>query len=94
MPTPLKQHKEFEKGHYQEEHAPKFQEFQSVDYKSAKLKELLFFVRIALFSISIVVISFFLLFLNLAPVWTFLFAPFISLAITSAVSKMIWSLRH
>lgn len=91
MPTPLKQHKELEERHYQEDNAPKFQE---IDHRNAKLKELMFFARIALFGISTVVISFFLLVLNLAPIWAFLFASLISLAITSAVSSIIWSLRH
>lgn len=91
MPTPLKQHKKLEERHYQEDNAPKFQEF---DHRNAKLKELMFFARIALFGISTVVISFFLLVLNLAPIWAFLFASLISLAITSAVSSIIWSLRH
>ena len=54
----------------------------------------MFFARIALFAISTVVVSFFLLVLNLAPIWAFLFASLISLAITSAVSSIIWSLRH
>lgn len=94
MPTPLKQHEEFEERHYQEDNAPKFQEFQEIDHRNAKLKELMFFARIALFGISTVVISFFLLVLNLAPIWAFLFASLISLAITSAVSSIIWSLRH
>ena len=91
MPTPLKQHKELEERHYQEDNAPKFQEFQEIDHRNAKLKELMFFARIALFGISTVVIS---LVLNLAPIWAFLFASLISLAITSAVSSIIWSLRH
>ncbi len=97
MPTPLKQHKKLEERHYQEDNAPKFQEFQEfqeIDHRNAKLKELMFFARIALFGISTVVISFFLLVLNLAPIWAFLFASLISLAITSAVSSIIWSLRH
>ena len=43
MPTPLKQHKEFEERHYQEDNAPKFQEFQEIDHRNAKLKELMIF---------------------------------------------------
>lgn len=42
MPTPLKQHKELEERHYQEDNAPKFQEFQEIDHRNAKLKELMF----------------------------------------------------
>lgn len=94
MPTPLKQHKDLEDQHLQAEDAPKFYEFKEINHKSAKFKELMFFARIALFAISTVVVSFFLLVLNLAPIWAFLFASLISLAITSAVSSIIWSLRH
>ena len=86
MPTPLKQHKDLEEQeqHLQVDDTPKFYEFQEINHRSAKLKELMFFARIALF----------LLVLNLAPIWAFLFASLISLAITSAVSSIIWSLRH
>ncbi|SFR74346.1 Protein of unknown function [Streptococcus equinus] len=96
MPTPLKQHKDLEEQerHLQVDDTPKFYEFQEINHRSAKLKELMFFARIALFAISTVVVSFFLLVLNLAPIWAFLFASLISLAITSAVSSIIWSLRH
>ncbi|TDE71793.1 DUF3270 family protein [Streptococcus vicugnae] len=94
MSTPLKQHKELEEQHLQENDTPKFYEFQEINHRSAKLKELMFFARIALFSVSTVVVSFFLLVLNLAPIWAFLFASLISLAITSAISSIIWSLRH
>lgn len=96
MPTPLKQHKDLEEQeqHLQVDDTPKFYEFQEINHRSAKLKELMFFTRIALFAISTVVVSFFLLVLNLAPIWAFLFASLISLAITSAVSSIIWSLRH
>ena len=71
MPTPLKQHKDLEEQeqHLQVDDTPKFYEFQEINHRSAKLKELMFFARIALFAISTVVVSFFLLVLNLAPIW-------------------------
>ncbi|EPV50422.1 membrane protein [Streptococcus agalactiae GB00899] len=48
----------------------------------------------ALFSITTVLISFLLLALSLTPVWSFLLAMLASLAVTSAVSSFIWSLRQ
>ncbi|HGI4766887.1 TPA: DUF3270 domain-containing protein [Streptococcus agalactiae] len=88
MSSPLKQEQTHESK--TEQAQPKFQEFDH----SAKLRELVFFARIALFSITTVLISFLLLALSLTPVWSFLLAMLASLAVTSAVSSFIWSLRQ
>ncbi|HEO2738935.1 TPA: DUF3270 domain-containing protein [Streptococcus agalactiae] len=94
MSSPLKQEQTHESK--TEQAQPKFQVFQvfqEFDH-SAKLRELVFFARIALFSITTVLISFLLLALSLTPVWSFLLAMLASLAVTSAVSSFIWSLRQ
>lgn len=84
MPSPLKEQKESETPLYQEHIVPKFQEFpKNAHTNSNNKKELFFFMRVAFFGVSTVMISFFLLVLNLAPIWSFLLAFGISLAILS-----------
>ncbi|MGT2959667.1 DUF3270 domain-containing protein [Streptococcus caballi] len=94
MVAPLKQQRELKDELFQDNSEPKFQEFQEFNTNSAKFRELLFFARIAFFGVTTVVIAFMLLALNLAPLWAFLFALLASLAITSAVSTLIWSLKQ
>lgn len=94
MVAPLKQQKELKDEMLQDNAEPKFQEFQEFNSNSAKLRELLFFARIALFGVTTVVVAFMLLALNLSPLWAFSFALLVSLAITSAVSSLIWSLKR
>lgn len=85
MPTPLEQRQQKQEQVSQQ----KFQEFQDLNGHSSKLKELIFFARIAVFSLITVLFAFVLLVMNLAPVWAFLIASAISLAITSFLSKAI-----
>ena len=93
MLAPLKKdHQEEQEFH--DNTSPEFQEFQQFDSNSAKLKELVFFARIALFAISTVIVTFFLLVFNLVPIWAFLFASLISLAVTSTISTFIWSIKR
>lgn len=47
MPTPLKKHDAFEHDDSYQESQGKFQDFQEFNGQSAKLKELVFFARIA-----------------------------------------------
>lgn len=94
MTAPLKQHHTVEHKSQKEDARPKFKEFQEFNSNNAKLRELLFFARIALFGISTVLISFFLLVLNLTPLWAFTLAMLASLAITSTISSIIWSLKQ
>lgn len=92
MPTPLKKHDAFEHDDSYQESQGKFQDFQEFNGQSAKLKELVFFARIAGFSLITVLFAFVLLVMNLAPVLAFLFASIISLGITSLLAKGIKSL--
>lgn len=93
MPTPLKQRQLKQRQLKQQEQEQvsqqKFQEFQDLNGHSSKLKELIFFARIAVFSLITVLFAFVLLVMNLAPVWAFLIASAISLVITSFLSKAI-----
>lgn len=92
MPTPLKKHDAFEHDDSYQESQGKFQDFQEFNCQSAKLKELVFFARIACFSLITVLFAFVLLVMNLAPILAFLFASIISLGITSLLAKGIKSL--
>ena len=47
MPAPLKQPQQFDNEKHSETVSPKFHEFQEADNDSIKLRELLFFTRIA-----------------------------------------------
>lgn len=89
MVAPLR--KENHDEHVQVESQQKYQTFQDFNH-SEKFRELIFFARIALFSILTVCISFGLLMLKLPTLLVFLFAILISLAITSTVSTFIWHL--
>ena len=92
MPAPLKQHHDDEQENLQPDASPKYKEFQEFNSNSAKLRELVFFARIALFSVTTVLIAFLLLVLNLSAIWAFVLALLSSLAINSAVTAFIWSL--
>ena len=89
MPAPLKQHHDDEQENLQPDASPKYKEFQEFNSNSA---ELVFFARIALFSVTTVLIAFLLLVLNLSAMWAFVLALLSSLAINSAVTAFIWSL--
>ncbi|HHJ7053021.1 TPA: DUF3270 domain-containing protein [Streptococcus pyogenes] len=92
MPAPLKKHNSVEQDDSYQESQSKFRDFQEFNGQSAKLKELVFFARIASFSLITVLFAFVLLVMNLAPMFAFLFASIISLGITSSFAKVIKSL--
>ncbi|MGT2935784.1 DUF3270 domain-containing protein [Streptococcus castoreus] len=92
MPAPLKKHHELEDYDLSQESQDKFRDFQDFSGQSAKLSELVFFVRVASFSLITVLFAFVLLVMNLAPVWAFLFASIMGLGITSLLSKGIKTL--
>ncbi|EHI70247.1 DUF3270 domain-containing protein [Streptococcus ictaluri] len=91
MPAPLKNHNAFEDQELQDNSQSKFQDFQDINGHNAKLKELIFFARIAVFSLITVLFAFVLLVMNLTPVWAFLFASLIGLASTSLLAKTLKS---
>ena len=94
MSKPLRQQHDFEEEKLQEDMSPKFQEFQEFNPNHAKLDELKFFARIALFGVLTVVTAFFLLVLNLAPLWAFIISGFLSLAISSALYVFLETIKH
>ncbi|EHI74233.1 Protein of uncharacterised function (DUF3270) [Streptococcus criceti] len=71
----------------------KYQEFYQVDTQSAKLRELLFFARIALFCISSVLLSFLFLTMGWGTVVSFSLAILLGIAITSTVSTFVLSMK-
>ena len=73
---------------------PKFKTFQYIDHENERFQELVFFARIASFAVLTVIVSFFLLALHLAPLWSFLFASLISLATIVGVPRMIRSIKN
>ncbi|EFQ56535.1 DUF3270 family protein [Streptococcus downei] len=72
---------------------PKYQEFYQVDTQSAKLRELLFFARIALFSISSVLLTFLFLTMGMGTLVAFSLAVLLGIAITSTISTFILSMK-
>lgn len=72
---------------------PKYQEFYQVDNQSAKLRELLFFARIALFCISSVLLTFLFLTMGLGTLIAFSLAVLLGIAITSTISTFILSMK-
>ncbi|MGT2930286.1 DUF3270 family protein [Streptococcus dentasini] len=72
---------------------PKYQEFYEIDTQSAKLRELLFFARIALFSISSVLLTFLFLALGLGTLVSFTLALLLGIAITSTISTFVLSMK-
>ncbi|EHJ56153.1 hypothetical protein HMPREF9318_00822 [Streptococcus urinalis FB127-CNA-2] len=95
MSEPLKQHQHEEEKHLENQEAqPRFQEFQAFNTDSNKLSELLFFARIAFFGIITVLISFAFLVLNIKPIWSFVMASILSLAVTVSLSHVIKSFRQ
>ncbi|MGT2933338.1 DUF3270 domain-containing protein [Streptococcus catagoni] len=87
MSNQLKKHQEFEESQIDQE--PKFHDFQEIHNQSAKLEELFFFARIAIFSLITVLFAFVLLSLNLSPLWAFLFSSLLSFGVTFFLSKTI-----
>ena len=95
MPTPLKQHHEPNEDLQQKQNSsPKFKTFQYIDHENERFQELVFFARIASFAVLTVIVSFFLLALHLAPLWSFLFASLISLATIVGVPRLIRSIQN
>ena len=72
---------------------PKYQEFYQVDNQSAKLRELLFFARIALFCISSVLLTFLFLTMGLGTLIAFSLAVLLGIAITSTISTFVLSMK-
>ncbi|MFC3932794.1 DUF3270 family protein [Streptococcus dentapri] len=72
---------------------PKYQEFYEIDTQSAKLRELLFFVRISLFCVSAVLLTFLFLTLGLGTITSFALAILLGIAITSTISTFILSMK-
>lgn len=91
MPRPLKKHEELNHHEPHQDTYRQFQDFKDISNHSAKLKELIFFGRIAIFSLVTVLFAFVLLVMNLTPLWAFLFASTLSLAVTSMMTKIIKS---
>lgn len=75
-------------------YSPKYREFQELNSNSAKFRELVFFARLATFSILTVLTCFILLSLNIQALWAFLLAILISTAITSSISHLIVSIKN
>lgn len=75
-------------------YSPKYQEFQELNSNSAKFRELVFFARVAIFSIMSVLSCFILLSLGIEVIWAFLLAVLISTALTSTLSYFIFSMKH
>lgn len=71
----------------------KYQEFYQVDNQSAKLRELLFFARIALFCISSVLLTFLFLTMGLGTLIAFSLAVLLGIAITSTISTFVLSMK-
>ena len=94
MPAPLKQPQQFDNEKHSETVSPKFHEFQEADNDSIKLRELLFFTRIACFAILTVIFAFLLLTIKLSSLWAFTLAILLSLVVTSVVSSVISSLKY
>ncbi|EGJ26786.1 DUF3270 domain-containing protein [Streptococcus porcinus] len=91
MPSPLKKQDEFDYLNQEIDSEPKFQDFQNLSSQKTKLDELLFFARIAFFSMVTVFFAFVLLAMHLAPLWAFLFSSLLSYGTTLAISKIIHS---
>ncbi|KHD46055.1 DUF3270 domain-containing protein [Streptococcus hongkongensis] len=89
MPSPLRQEEQFEQTHSYQDETPKFQEFQELNYQSAKLEDLFFFASVAIFSLVTVFVAFVLLSINFSPLWAFLFSSLVSYGITSVFKKSI-----
>lgn len=75
-------------------YSPKYKEFQELNSNSAKFRELVFFARVAIFSIMTVLLCFILLSLKMQTLWAFLLALLISTALNSTLSYFIFSMRH
>ncbi|MGT2958771.1 hypothetical protein A9Q68_04220 [Streptococcus bovimastitidis] len=91
MPSPLKKQEEFDYLYQEADLEPKYQDFQEYNSQSSKLEELLFFARVAIFSMITVLIAFVLLAMNLAPIWAFFISSLISYGATSSLTKSIHS---
>ncbi|MBM7636372.1 DUF3270 family protein [Streptococcus saliviloxodontae] len=72
----------------------RYREYQEINRNNAKFRELLFFARIAIFSIFTVLISFILLVLSVRPLLAFPIALLLSLALTSTLYYFVLSMRH
>lgn len=95
MPANLKRQRIEElEDDLQVSYSPKYREFQELNSNSAKFRELVFFARVAIFSIMSVLSCFILLSLNIGVVWAFLLAVLISTALTSTLSYFIFSMKH
>lgn len=90
MAAPLRQ-ENFEQHQEEQQIEQRYHVFQDFS-QNAKFRELVFFARIAFFTITTVFLAFGLLALNLPTILVFLFAILISLAITSTMSTFIWHL--
>ncbi|MGT2925958.1 DUF3270 domain-containing protein [Streptococcus cuniculipharyngis] len=75
-------------------YSPKYREFQELNSNSAKFRELVFFARVAIFSIMTVLICFVLLSLGIQSLWAFLLSLLISFALNSTLSYFIFSMKH
>ncbi|MGT2887616.1 DUF3270 domain-containing protein [Streptococcus didelphis] len=89
MPAPLKKHQDFDHVELENQQEPKFQDFQEVNHHSGKFQELVFFARLAVFSLMTVLFAFVLLTMNLAPIWAFLLSSIISYALTSLIARAL-----
>lgn len=95
MPANLKRQRIEElEEELQVSYSPKYREFQELNSNSAKFRELVFFARVAIFSILSVLSCFILLSLKIGVAWAFLLAILISTALTSTLSYFIFSMKH
>ncbi|MGT2801971.1 Protein of unknown function [Streptococcus henryi] len=94
MPELLKQEQQLKEDQLFENASPKYQEFHEIDTNSAKLRELVFFARIACFGTLTVFIAFMLLVANFSSIGAFSLAILLSLIITTVVSSIISSLKR
>ncbi|MBM7643008.1 DUF3270 family protein [Streptococcus loxodontisalivarius] len=91
QPTELEQHED-EQGQIAEQ--ARYREYQEINRNSSKFRELLFFTKIAIFSVFTVLISFILLVLSVRPLLAFPIAMLLSLAFTSTIYYFILSMRR
>lgn len=92
MPASLKKQEEYDYSQLHQSEVPKYQDFQEPNNYSAKLEELFFFGRIAIFSLVTVFFAFALLAMQLAPFWAFLLSSVLSYGLTSLVAKTLKTL--
>ncbi|EHJ52580.1 DUF3270 domain-containing protein [Streptococcus macacae] len=72
---------------FQEDYTPKYQEFQDFDDSRTKLRELIFFARLAFFCIVTILTCFILLVAKFPPLFAFPSALLISWGVTAAVKS-------